>query len=158
MKKLACGVAVLMLCATGASAQSQTSSPGIESGQPAGGSTPDTQTSPPDVADHPGANGSDSSTSAQAQAATPLPGVTVTKRTKPCSKYDKSCFEDVSAQIWRKYPEQIATMCKNERIRTMRLGFQEEELGEPSFAVNNRLTPQTQALCDYGPSHGLAAK
>jgi hypothetical protein len=155
MKRVAYGFALLLLCSGVAAAQSQTSSPGVSSGQPAGGTTPDTDSTPPNVADHPGANGSSAGAGDVPSAA--LPGVTVTKRNKACAKNDPSCYEQVSAEIWRKYPEQIATMCKNERIRRMRLGFQETELGLDGSQVN-RLTPQTEALCDYGPAHGLAAK
>ena len=82
---------------------------------------------------------------------TTVPGVTVTgRRLKPCDQRDQACIDSVSQEIWTRYPKQIETMCTYQQIHMMQQGFQQEQLGLDTTEINTRMTPQTQALCEYG--------
>jgi hypothetical protein len=101
----------------------------------------------PPGADQPAANGKEASTT--------LPGVTVTKR-KPCWRHDTACIEQVTAEIWRQYPTQIQAMCDKETIGRIGTAFLAEGLGMSDTAGTlTHMTPETQALCQYGSAHGL---
>ena len=93
------------------------------------------------------------------QPPTTVPGVTVTgRKLKPCSPRDQACIDDISKEIWTRYPKQIETMCTHESIRVMQQGFQMEQLGMDTTQVNTRLTPETKTLCDYGAKMKMQAK
>jgi hypothetical protein len=93
------------------------------------------------------------------QRPTPLPGVTVTgRRLKPCAPRDQACIDDISKEIWARYPKQIETLCTHESIHDLQQGFQMEQLGMQTNEINTRMTPQTQALCQYGAKMKRQAK
>ena len=93
------------------------------------------------------------------QRPTQVPGVTVTgRRLKPCAARDQACIDDISKEIWDRYPKQIETMCTHEAIQDMQQGFQMEQLGLQTNEINTRITPQTKTLCDYGAKMKAKAK
>jgi hypothetical protein len=66
-----------------------------------------------------------------------------------CRKRDQACVDRVSAEIWTKYPQQIRALCTATAIHNIREGMVEAELGIGGVR-NDRFTPATQALCQYG--------
>lgn len=78
------------------------------------------------------------------------PDVTVTgRRSTPCGRRDQACIDSVSAEIWKRYPQQIETLCSHQTVYAMQQGFVEDEMGIDGVK-NDHLTPQTLALCEYG--------
>jgi hypothetical protein len=66
-----------------------------------------------------------------------------------CRKTDQACVDRISAEIWTKYPKQIRALCTATAIHNVREGFVEAQLGI-SGVLNDRFTPATQRLCQYG--------
>ena len=77
------------------------------------------------------------------------PDVTVTGRRQVCGKRDMACINSVSAEIWTEYPKQIEQLCATETFNRIKEGFVEQELGIAGIR-NDRLTPATRRLCEYG--------
>jgi hypothetical protein len=78
---------------------------------------------------------------------------------RPCSREDRACIDKVSAEAWRRYPTQMATLCERETVVRNDEGFNGRRLGIADPAgVLKRPSPQTEALCQYGAQHGLASR
>ena len=78
-----------------------------------------------------------------------MPDVTVTGRRQICGKRNMACINSVSAEIWTRYPKQIEQLCAAETFNRIKEGFVEQELGIDGVK-NDRLTPATRRLCEYG--------